>query len=494
MHVTFVFDQILLLHQPLGPCYISAILKESGHKVTTVNIDESPDYVETIKKLNPDVLAYSVASSHLPRYLHVNREIRKAHNAFSLFGGPHPIFFPQMIEEEGVDAICTGEGEYPTLELIDALRDGRDFTSIPSMSFHVNGTIIRNPNRPFMTADELNGLPFPDRELIRSSLIWKQRTGYVMAGRGCPYDCTFCFNSLAKTKQAGRWTRLRSVDNVLAELRWLKDVYQILYVAFQDDTFILNRRWLREFLPRYKKEIALPFFCSVRGDLADEEKVQWLANAGCVRVAMGIESGSEEIRNRILKKGVSDKQILHACELFNRYGIKVCGHNIFGVPGETVETAFSTIELNLRCRVHVNLFYFFQPYPGTKLGEMAREYGFSGKLEDIPREYQDHLPTSMQLEDKELIEKIGQCAHLFVSYPLLYRISKIMFRMLPTQNWKRMYLNWLVEKKQELAICGKSGLPSLWHQPEFIDRAFIGTQPDIPIQPVAREIRTYSES
>ncbi len=482
MHVTFIIDKIILLHQPLGLSYISAILKEAGHKVTAVNIDESEDYREKIKRLNPGVLAYSVASSHVPRYLEVNREIKKVHQAFSLFGGPHPIFFPQMIEEEGVDAICTGEGEYPTLELVNALEKGQDYTSISSMSFKVNGRIIRNPNRPFLTEKEMNELPFPDRELIRDTLIWRHRTGYVMAGRGCPYDCTFCFNNIAKTKQPGRWTRFRSVDSVLAELHWLKEKYKIIYVAFQDDTFILNRRWLREFLPRYQKEIALPFFCSVRGDLTNEEIVRLLADAGCIRVAMGIESGSEDIRNRVLAKKVTNDQIIRACELFNKYEIKVCGHNIFGVPGETVDTALSTIELNLRCRVHVNLFYFFQPYPGTVLGEMAKEYGFSGRLEDIPREYQDHLPVGFQLNDKELIEKIGQCAHFFVSYPLLFRFSKRFLACLHTTKLKLMFLDWVYRNKQKLAERGKIGLPSLWHQPAFIDKAFRREPPEIPVQ------------
>lgn len=490
MHVTFIFDDIILSHQPLGASYISAVLKENGHTVSAINIDDGPDYVERIKALNPDMLAYSVATSQAPRYLQVNREIKAAHDCYTLFGGPHPTFFPKMIEEEGVDAICTGEGEYPTLELCNALQEGRDHTKIDTM--HIKdekGNIYKNPNRSFIDKIGLNAIPFPDREIIRDFAVWNQRTGYVMAGRGCPYDCTFCFNHISRDTQAGRWTRQRSVDNVLAELHWLKNEYKVVYIAFQDDTFILNRRWLREFLPRYGKEIGLPFICNVRCDLTDEEEARLLAEAGCIRVATGIENGSDELRQTILAKNIDSEQIIKACNLYYQHGIKVIGQNMFGVPGETVETALSTIELNIRCKTHINTFSFFAPFPGTKLGEMCeQDYGFSGDLSEIPREFQERLAPSIKLERKELIEKIGQCAHLFVSYPRVFWFTKKVLNWLPAYKLQLMYMDWLVQAKRELIKRGNAGLPSVWHPPRFIIEAIHAEQPNIPIQQIAREV------
>lgn len=488
MHVTFVFDDIILSHQPLGASYIAAVLKEAGHTVTAVNIDDGPDYVEKIKQLNPGMVAFSVATSQAPRFFEVNREIKRVHDCFSLFGGPHPTFFPKMIEEEGVDAICTGEGEYPTLELVTALEEGRDFTKIDTMAFKVGAQITKNPNRPFISKQALDDIPFPDRELIRNFAVWKQRTGYVMAGRGCPYDCTFCFNHASRDSQEGRWTRQRSVENVLAELHWLKDNYKIVYVAFQDDTFILNRRWLREFLPRYGKEIGLPFICNVRCDLTDEEEARLLAEAGCIRVATGIESGSDELRRTILAKNISTEKILEACRLYYEHGIRVIGQNMFGVPGETVETALSTVALNIQCRTHINTFSFFAPFPGTKLGEMCeQDYGFSGDLKEIPREFQERLAPSIKLEKKELIEKIGQCAHLFVSYPRLFWFTQWLLKVLPSYRLKLMYMDWLVRMKQELIKKGNVGLPSVWHPPKFIIEAIHAEQPEIPVRQVMRQ-------
>lgn len=489
MHVTFIFDDIILSHQPLGACYISAVLKEAGHKVTAVNLDDGPDYLDRIRELNPDMLAYSAATSQWPRYSKVNQEVKEVMDVYSLVGGPHPQFFPKMIEEEGVDAICLGEGEYPTLELVTALEEGKDPTTVDTMHFNVGGKIIKNSSRPFLKKQELDRLPFPDRELIRPFAVWRQRSGYIMAGRGCPYDCTFCFNHVSRDLQGGRWTRQRSVDNVIAELRWLKETYKVIYFAFQDDTFILNRRWLREFLPRYGQEVGLPFICNVRGDLTDEEEAKLLSEAGCVRVAMGIENGDDELRRTILAKNISTEQIVKACDLYYQHGIRVIGQNMFGVPGETVESAISTIDLNIRCRTHINTFSFFAPFPGTKLGEICeQDYGYSGDLKEIPREYQDRLADSIQLKNRELIERIGKCAHLFVSYPRLFTFVKFMLKWLPSYRMKVRFMDIFVALKKELMKKGHLGLPSVWHPPKFIVEAMHQDQPEVAIQEIARQV------
>ncbi|MFB3786301.1 MAG: radical SAM protein [bacterium] len=488
MHVAFLFDNSILTHQPLGASYISAVLKEAGHTVTAFNVDEDPDFAGRIQKSNPGIVAYSISSSSAYRFFEINREIKKNHACFSLFGGPHAIFFPQTIEEAGIDAVCTGEGEYPTLELVTALEEGKDFTRIPSLSFKAAGKIVRNPNRPFIDKKALNLLPFPDRELIRGREVWKHRTGFVMAGRGCPYDCSYCFNHASRDSQPGRWTRQRSVDNVLAELHWLKEKYQVIYIAFQDDTFILNRRWLREFLPRYGIEIGLPFICNVRCDLTDEEEVKLLAEAGCIRVATGIENGDDTLRQTILAKNITSGQIQKACDLYFSHGIQVVGQNMFGVPGETLDSALATIELNIRCRTHINTFSFFAPFPGTRLGEICKEqYGFSGDLRELPKEFQEKLAPSIHLENKELIEKIGQCAHLFMSYPRVFWFTKHLLKRLPGQSLKLMYLDWLLRIRNSLMQWEIAGLPSLWHPPRFIREAIRAEQPEIPIQPIARE-------
>jgi radical SAM superfamily enzyme YgiQ (UPF0313 family) len=471
MRVCFVFDDIILQHQPLGVCYISALLKSHGHQVSSINVDASPDYVRRVRAMGPDVIAFSTCSSQAAQYQRINREIRKEiPGVFSLFGGPHPSFFPEIIDQDpDIDAICLGEGEFPSVELCDALQSGADISGIQNLYIRAPDGVHKNPLRPFLPTDELNALPFPDREIIRGYDIFYQQTAFVMAGRGCPYDCTYCFNHVSRSLQKGKWTRQRSVESVLAEIRWLIDQYGVVYVAFQDDTFVLNRKWLQGFCPAYAKEIGLPFICNIRADLADEQLGDLLAEAGCVRVAIGIENGDDTIRKTVLAKNVSSEQIKRACDILSDRGIRIVGQNMFGVPGETVGSALSTIELNIRCRTHVNIYSFFAPFPGTKLGEIARQYGFSGDMSEIPREFQDGLVPSLQLEHREIIELIGHCAHLFTSYPRLFYLSKLLLTLLPGDRLRAAYLRAMWRLSTYLTQRHGGRLPSHWHQPRFID-------------------------
>ena len=388
-----------------------------------------------------------------------------------MFGGPHPSFFPQMIDEDPeIDAICRGEGEFPTVELCDALQTGADISGIHNLYVRVDGAVRKNPLRPFLSVDELDALPFPDREFIRGYDIFHQQTAFVTAGRGCPYDCTYCFNHVSRGLQKGKWVRQRSVRSVLAEIRWLIDRHNLVYVAFQDDTFVLNREWLREFCPAYAKEIGLPFICNIRADLTDEELGDLLAEAGCIRAAMGIENGDDTIRRTILAKNITSDQIKRACDILNDRGIRIVGQNMFGVPGETVESALSTIELNIRCRTHTNIYSFFAPFPGTKLGQLAKEeYGFSGDMSEIPREFQDGLVPSLRLERREIIELIGHCAHLFTSYPRLFILSKCLLKLMPGDRLGVAYLRGMRRLSAYLVRRCGGRLPSHWHQPRFVE-------------------------
>ncbi len=471
MHVCFILDDIMLQHQPLGVCYLSSILKGHGHRTSSINVDAAPDYVERLKQMGPDLLAFSTTSSHADRYQQVNREIRgEMPSVFSLFGGPHPSFFPQMIDEDcEIDAICRGEGEIAIAELCDRLDRGEDISNIQSLYVRTPDGIKKNPLRPVLTPEELNDLPFPDREVVRGYRGFHHQTAFVTAGRGCPFDCSYCFNHISRELQPGKWVRQRSVESVVAEIRWLIENYGVIYVAFQDDTFILNRKWLREFAPVYAKEIGLPFICNVRADLTDEELGDLLAEAGCIRVATGIENGDDEIRRTILAKNVTSDQYRNACRIFNDRGIRVVGQNMIGVPGETVDTALSTIELNIDCGTHISIFSFFAPFPGTKLGKLAREYGFSGDMSEIPREFQDGLAPSLRLERREIIELIGLCAHLFVSYPRIFYFSKSMLGFLPNDRLRAGYLRFMHRLSGYLTRKKGGRLPSHWHQPKFIE-------------------------
>lgn len=492
MHVCFVFDDIILEQQPLGPCYISSILKQHGHTVSSINIaDPRQDYVEAVRELDPHLLAYSVASNQSPMFQQANARLKKAFpDKFTLFGSHHPSYFPQVLQEdEYIDAICLGEGEYATLELCDALDAGKDFSGIYNL--HVkkpNGEIVKNPTRPLLNRDELSSMPFPDRDLIAPYEIYNYPMGFSIAGRGCPYDCTFCFNHVSRSIQEGKWTRQRTPESVIEEAKWLRDRYGVKYIAFQDDTFVLNRRWMREFCPAYGKEVGVPFLCHVRADLTDEESADLLKQANCIRVAMGIESGDNEIRKTILAKNITTDQFVKASALLNERNIKIIGSNMVGVPGETIDTVLSTIQLNIDCDVHINTIYFFAPFPGTKLGEIALEHGFSGDMNEIPRNYQDRLTDTLLMDHKDIIERIGQCGHLFTSYPWIFKIVKTAIETVPSHLFRMKLLGACLRLKREIMRRNGGRLPRHWHQPRFVEEFLTESMRKREIKPICEHI------
>ena len=275
MHLLFIIKEID--NEPHGILRVSAALKQSGHRTDMVVATEE-DPVEAALRLKPDVVAYSVYTGTQRYYLDVNRRIRAQMGVFSIMGGPHPTFFPEIIEEEGVDGICIGEGEHATVDLVNALENGDPIETVSNWWIKSNGHIHRNPLRPLVT--DLDQLLFPDRELLYRAhpLSRERKLKPFITGRGCPYNCSFCFNEAYSDlyKGKGRRTRRRSVDNVILELKEVRERYPLDFVLFLDDTFIINKKWLQELAVRYKEEIGLPFRCFTHPLLA--------INNGYVRV------------------------------------------------------------------------------------------------------------------------------------------------------------------------------------------------------------------
>jgi anaerobic magnesium-protoporphyrin IX monomethyl ester cyclase len=191
VNVLFIIKEID--NEPHGILRVSAALKQAGYQVEMV-VGTEEDPVEAALRLKPDVLAYSVYTGTQRYYLDVNRRIREHLDVVSIMGGPHPTFFPEIIEEEGVDGICIGEGEYATVDLMNALENGQATEEIPNWWIKSNGQIHRNPLRPLVV--DLDELPLADRELLYKAhpLSRRRKLKPFITGRGCPYNCSFCFN------------------------------------------------------------------------------------------------------------------------------------------------------------------------------------------------------------------------------------------------------------------------------------------------------------
>jgi anaerobic magnesium-protoporphyrin IX monomethyl ester cyclase len=444
VHLLFIIKEID--NEPHGIMHISALLKQEGHQ-TSLAVAAEEDPVEAALRLKPDVVGYTVYTGTQNYYLDLNRQIKaQLPGVFSLFGGPHPTFFPEMIEHEGVDGICVGEGEYATLDLLNALQADAEITGIPNWHFKFNGEVVRNPVRPLLTSEQLDELPFPDRDLLYNVHPASRRNKIrpFITGRGCPYSCTYCFNKAYRDlyRGLGKTMRRRSVEDVIREIKAVRRRYSLEFITFMDDTFILNRQWLQDFAVRYKAEVGLPFWCQVRADLVTDEMMALFKDAGCVSVSFGLEAGNDRLRNAILKRNMSREQILEASRIFRQHGIAFMTNNMLGLPTGSLETDFETLELNVQCRPSYANVFLFQPYPKTELGEWACQEGWMiGSFDDLSGSVSDDTILRFGSEsEKRQIENLQKLFALAVEFPFLVPLVKLLIKL------PRNKLFWFVYK------------------------------------------------
>jgi anaerobic magnesium-protoporphyrin IX monomethyl ester cyclase len=441
MRVLFVVDQID--YEPHGIMHLSSALKAAGHEVRLA-IAAYQDPVKVAQEWRPGIVGFSVITGSHRKYLELNRRIKEAVPVFSAFGGPHPTFFPEMIEADGVDGICIGEGEEALVDLANALDAGTFEPTIPNWHFKWNGEIVRNPVRRLQA--DLDALPPPDRALIYDAdpVSRASRIKHFIAGRGCPYRCTYCFNHalLELYRGKGPFVRLRSVPSVLEEVKQVRERYGLEFVVFLDDTFILNRKWLREFTELYPRAVGLPFFCNVRANLVDEEMVQLLARAGCHSVSMGVEVGNEQVRNELLKRDMTREQILNAARLLRQAGIQFTTTNMIGLPNTTFENDLETLDLNIECKPAYAHVMIFQPYPRTALGEYTRERDLMyGSFDDFGEVAWDDSVLKFSPEHKRKLRNLQRFFAILVEWPALRPFVERFLLNLPT-NW----FYWLLYK------------------------------------------------
>jgi anaerobic magnesium-protoporphyrin IX monomethyl ester cyclase len=443
MRVLFVEKQID--YEPLGLLYLASVLRQAGHQVRlAIASDEDP--VAVAAAWQPGVVGYSVYTGSQAYYRDLNLRIKEAVDVVSVFGGPHPTYFPEFVEEPGVDAVCLGEGEGAILDLVKALETSRPLTGMEDWWFKRNGHIERNPVRPL--ENDLDCLPFPDRALLfeKDAFTRQSSIKHFITSRGCPYDCTYCFNHALADIYRGKGKRLRqmSVNKVIEEVRWVQEHYPMQFVVFLDDLFIVYVDWIRELAERFPRKVGLPFFCNVRANLVTPEKVALLKQAGCASVGMGLETGDPALRNEILKRNLSDEQIVEASRLIREARIELLTTNMLGLPGGTLENDLETLALNHACRPAYANAFLYQPYPRTELGEFARENGYvEGSLDDIdPSAWERSVLSFSTSAEKRRIENFNKLFALAVEWPWLTGLVRQLIKLPPNPLFRLVYKLW----------------------------------------------------
>lgn len=369
----------------LGVMTLSSYLKRKGHNCDIV-IGEKKAIVKKIKEFKPDFLAFSSMTIQHNWVLDITKYLRDIGIAIPIIiGGPHATFFPHIIESPQIDILCRGEGEEALVELLGFSDKNLDYSNIKNLWVKRENRIYKNEIRELWR--DLDTLAFPDRQLYAKYPYFNDKPYEIfMATRGCPFACNFCFNHAEREiyKDKGKFTRSRSVKNLIEEIISVRKKRNIKMVMFTDSTFNLDKKWFLEFAREYKNNVNIPYSCNLYASLIDEDIARAISETNCANVRIAIETGNERLRREILNKQLSDEQIKNAINVLKKYKIKVIIFNMFGLPTETLKNAFETIKINQDLTPYAVSNDIFLPLPGLKVTEYAIEKGII-KQNDIEK-------------------------------------------------------------------------------------------------------------
>ena len=402
--------------------------------------------LEKARKFKPDVVGYSVMTGEHYEVIEFNKLLKKEMKFISVMGGPHPTFNKEVIEEDGIDAICTGEGDTAFSEFVTKLQNKEPHWM--TKSFHVKheGEIYRNGLGQLV--NDLNDLPFPDRSVLYDADPNLSKVGLksFIAGRGCPYKCSYCFNKQYNEnyKGLGQIIRARSPEKVIQEIEGVMQNYNLDIVNMNDDVFMLKPNgWLTEFAKLYKERINLPFSCNVRASSVKEEDIKSLAEAGMTHVWMGVERGDEEAANRIFLRNTTNETIIKVNNQFLKYGVKVNTFNIMGLPLEKAfETDLKTLDLNIRLKSNFASFGLLYPFPGTAIEKMAVADGYFKVDKDTmyleSNKNKSMLTFRTALEGRR-VENLQKLAGIVVDLPFLRPLMPFLCKLPLTKFYHLLF-------------------------------------------------------
>jgi len=368
---------------PIGLICVAAYLREIGHEVEIkdAQLEKMSEeiLVGFLKSKNFEVIGIPAFTNSVA-FSYITAEIckRVLPNCKIIFGGVHATIMPERTLQECkyVDFVVLGEGEYRMGELIKYIQGERGVEYIDGIGYRKDGKIIVVP--AFGVIEDLDSLPMPAYDLLDMSKYVPHPTQYkvlpnfpVIVQRGCPYNCAFC----GAHSVHGRRARHRSVDNVIEELKLLKNKYNARGIYFQDSTFLIDKKYVIELFNRMIDErLNLVWACNTRVNTVDESILKLMKRAGCWMIVYGIESGNQKSLD-LMRKGVTVEQNERAVRLTEKAGITACCSYILCLPGEDYKDAVNTVEFAFKLKSPIAMFYLPVPYPGTDLIKICSEMG-----------------------------------------------------------------------------------------------------------------------
>ena len=408
---------------PLGLGYIAKALLNSGNSVEVLDIwahqYTNDELIQILEKLDYDICGISALSTQYAYVKWLVSELKKYNDAPIVVGNALATFSPEIVlNNTKADICCIGEGEITFTDIINNIDN---LNEVKGIYFKQNNEIQKNPPREYIK--DLDSIDFPAWDLFPMDIYLKYCRVWgtsvialnLITARGCPYKCRFCSKTFSDV-------RYRSVGNIIAEIKFLKDTYGIGGVFFNDELFIRNKKTVNEFCEKVTP-LNLKWNCQGRINLVDVDLLNTMKEAGCVAVGYGVESGSQTILDN-MNKSITVLQAENAIKNTLKLGMDPIIQMMYGYPGENRETLQETVDFfkklppaQIRVRLSITT-----PLPGSEL-------------------YDDALKKSL-IKDEE--EYLGQLAGGYATEKSLINFTEFTdeeFYNLKSETEKRIFYN-----------------------------------------------------
>ena len=404
--------------EPIGLLSIAGTLRKHGYNVCVYDANayniSVDDAIAELSIRKPDVVGITVSTPTIGYALAVARGLKRLVPSIHIvLGGVHAtIFCEELLDLPYVDSVVKGEGELAVLDAVEfngvfeKKVDNLDFVEIPAWSLI-------------------------DLDVYKNYLM-DGRFAFIMASRGCPFNCIFCSSHL----MCGKRVRYRGVFNLAHELATLRSL-KVKWIIFQDDTFTLNKDWVYDLCDVLEKN-RFRWWCNTRVDVLDHDLLMTMKASGCEGFCVGIESGNQEILDK-LRKGITLQQVRDGIDLIKSCGLKSYGYFMIGNLDDTNETLRDTVDFAKSLPLDYAQFSICTPFPATELYSIARERGVIGESVDWNKyDWESEPPNVSLVTNEERREWYKRAIREFYFRPrqLLHNVS-----------WKGLKAGWRMMHK-----------------------------------------------
>lgn len=366
----------LIVLPPLPPTdlmYCASMAKQNAEctiKDYSVEGGTLETLAKDIKKLSPDIILVNVADTTFKTDMQAFETAKTIKpEILTVATGAHFLTESKNIlkSNPALDVIIRGEPEIPFSKIVQ----GEDFETIKGLTYKKNNQIFENEDAPFL--ENLDELPFPARDLINNDLYIRpdtdEKQAIIRVEAGCPNNCFFCL----ATKVSGSKARYRSSENIISEIKECKEKYGINNFVFWSDLFTADREKVLDLCRKISAEkLNINWSANSRVDTIDEELLSAMKNSGCNLISLGIESGSQEILDKIGKR-ITKQQAENAINLCHSNNIKVFAYFVIGLPWEAEKNILETIDFAIKLNPDYVNFYTATALTGSRFFDYIKE-------------------------------------------------------------------------------------------------------------------------